>query len=144
VNRKTCPAGLIIAAVFAVAACGESTDERLPGRDSDAEFFEDSIDLSDLPGDFPRELMPPAYDKADYVDLSQINGTRVANFESTSNVQGSIDHYIGLLGEPTINVDSGDGDRLLQWRESPHPPWTVSVMGNIGETIVTVGTMPER
>ncbi len=141
---KTIFAGLIAATVLSVTACGAGDDEQLAESASDAAALEGGTDLSDLPDDFPRELMPPTYDTADYFDLTNINGTRSTSFQSTKNVQGSIDHYIGLLGEPTINVDSGDGDRLVQWHESPYPPWVVGVMGNAGETIVTVSTVPEK
>ncbi len=143
-NPKTFFAGLIATTVLSVTACGASDDEQYSELDTDAAAEEGSIDLSDLPDDFPRELMPQKYDKADYNDLRSINGTRGTMFESSAHVQESIDYYIGLLGEPTINVDSGDGDRLVQWHESPYPPWIVGVMGNAGETIVTVSTLPEE
>ena len=134
----------MIAAILVAAACGGSDDEQHLERDIGAAAAGDSIDLSDLPDDFPQELVPPHYDTAEYFDLRTTNGTRSSTFQSSANVQGSIDHYVGLLGEPTINIDSGDGDRLLQWHESPHPPWVVGVMGDAGETIVTVSTMPEQ
>ena len=143
-NPKTLFAGLITATLLAVAACGDSDDEQNSEPGPNAAAMEGDIDLSDLPDDFPRELMPPKYDRADYFDLRAINGTRATTFESSAHVQGSIDFYIGLLGEPPINVDSGDGDRLVQWHKSPYPPWAVSVMGNAGETIVSVNTMPEE
>lgn len=143
-NHKTFLAGLITATILAVSACGDSGDEQLSELESDSAALEGSIDLSDLPDDFPRELMPPEYDRADYIDLRAINGTRATTFESTAHVQGSIDHFVSLLGEPTINVDSGDGDRMVQWHKSPYPPWVVSVMGNASETIVSVNTMPEE
>ncbi|MDJ0699192.1 MAG: hypothetical protein QNJ07_05000 [Woeseiaceae bacterium] len=143
-NYRTFLAGLMTAAFLAVAACGDSDDERLAESGPDAAAVEGGIDLSDLPDDFPRELMPQEYDKADYHDLSSINGTRGTTFESSAHVQESIDYYIGLLGEPAISVESGDGDQMAQWRESPYPPWAVSVMGNAGETIVTVTTLPEQ
>ncbi len=144
-NPKTFFAGLITAAFLAAAACGASDDEQYDDeQNSEYQTDEGGIDLTDLPDDFPRELIPQRYDTADYMDLRAINGTRATNFQSTANVQGSIDHYVGLLGEPTISVDSGDGDRMVQWHESPYLPWTVSVMGNAGETIVTVTTLPEE
>lgn len=143
-NRKTFLAGLITGTMLAVSACGDSNDEQLSEHETDEAAVEGSIDLSDLPDDFPRELMPTGYDRADYVDLQAINGTRATTFESTAHVQVSIDFYIALLGEPTINVDSGDGDQLVQWHNSPYPPWVVGVIGNAGETIVTVSTMPEE
>ena len=139
---KTLQALLIIAAALAITACGESSNEPRSKNESDADDQEGSFNLADLPGDFPSELIPPSYERVDYADMMMMNGVRAASFESTENVQGAIDHYIGLLGEPTINVDSGDGDRLLQWHESPYPPWVVNVMGNAGETLVSVGTMP--
>lgn len=143
-NRKSFLAGLITATILTVSACGDSDDEQLSELDTDKAAAESSIDLSGLPDDFPRELIPPEYDRADYVDLRAVNGTRTTAFESTAHVQGSIDFYVGLLGEPTINVDAGDGDRLVQWHNSPYPPWVVGVMGNAGETIVSVSTMPEE
>jgi len=129
---------------LAIAGCGKGGEEQTSAQETDAGLPKSDFDVADLPGDFPRELMPPEYETAEYVDLTQINGTRAVNFESTANVQGAIDHYVGLLGEPTINVDSGDGDRLLQWQESPHPPWLVSVMGGADETIISVATLPEQ
>lgn len=142
-NYKFLIAGLI-AALLAVAACGDSGEEGRDDRRSGAIDDEVTIDLDDLPDDFPRELMPPKYDRADYVDLRSINGTRAATFENTSHVQEAIGYYTGLIGEPTIDVDSGDGDRLAQWHGSPFPPWVVGVMGGADETIVTVSTVPEQ
>lgn len=143
-NYKTLLTGLVLAIALGVSACGDSDDGRRSESAIGGVAVENSIDISDMPDDFPRELAPPTYDKADYVDLMQINGTRAVAFESAANVQESIDYYVGLLGEPKINVDSGDGDRLVQWHESPYPPWVVGVMGSAGETIVTVSTLPEQ
>lgn len=143
-NHRNLTAALLAAAVLAVAACGGGDDEQHAEQETDLAFGTGSITSRDVPSDFPDELAPPEYDTAEYVDMTPFNGTRAVAFESTANVEESIDHYTGLLGEPTINVDSGDGDRMVQWHESPHPPWVVGVMGNAGETIVTVSTIPEQ
>ena len=144
-NRKTLVAGMTAICALAVAACGSGEDaERSFVQETDSASLASNFDVADLPGDFPQALIPPRYTTAEYVDLTQINGTRAVNFESTENVQGAIDHYIGLLGEPTINIDSGDGDRMVQWQESPHPPWLVSVMGRADETIISVATLPKQ
>lgn len=142
-NHKIFLSSLAAVTVLATA-CGDTSDEQFSGPEPDSTTVGGSIDLADLPDDYPRELMPPDYDKADYVDLRAINGTRATTFESNTDVQESIDYYIDLLGEPKINVDSGDGDRLVQWHMSPYPPWVVGVMGNADESIVTVSTLPEQ
>ena len=64
-----------------------------------------------------------------------------ANFTSAAPVQPAIDRYTGLLGEPTISVDAGEGDRTVQWHETPYAPWIVGVIGNDGETIVSISRM---
>lgn len=143
-KQKKFIAVLTLAVAVAVAACGNRDEEQAYEQGSGMTAIEDGIDLSDIPNDVPRELMPRSYDKIDYIDLSYANGVRAATFESTAHVQEAIEYYTRLLGEPTINVDSDDGDRLVQWHTSPYPPWAVGVMGNAGETIITVNTVPEQ
>ncbi|MDH4047085.1 MAG: hypothetical protein OEW68_02855 [Gammaproteobacteria bacterium] len=99
---------------------------------------------SQLPEDFPRELVPPSYDRIEYVDMRAFGSIEGASFESDGAVHVAIDHYVDLLGGPTINVDSGDGDRISQWHSTPYPPWMLAVIGNDGETIVTVSKPPQK
>jgi hypothetical protein len=67
-----------------------------------------------------------------------------ARFVCDDAVKIAIDHYVGLIGEPTVNVVSGDGDRISHWQSTPYPPWLLAVIGNDGETIVTVNKPPEK
>jgi hypothetical protein len=53
-------------------------------------------------------------------------------------------HYVGLLGEPTINVTSAEGERNVQWHTSPYPPWIVGVLGEPSEAIASVSKPPQR
>jgi hypothetical protein len=126
----------LVAAIVLLVACG--------GDDSGLAANDSGIDESQLPEDFPRELVPPSYDRIEYVDMRAFGSIESASFESDDAVSIAIDHYVGLLGEPTISTGSGDGDRISQWQSTPFPPWMLAVIGNDGETIVTVSKPPEK
>ena len=131
--------GLISFAMLALAACGGSDDASQD--EYDAEYFmpDETFDESQLPADFPRDLVPPDYHAGGFVELGQVTG---ASFESTAAVEDSIDHYTKLLGEPLMDIQSGDGDRMVQWRDTPYEPWIVAVIGNDGESIISISKPP--
>lgn len=135
---------LMLAALLLLIACGDQDDGPVPASDFAYGFANNGTDESQLPDDFPHELIPTHYDQMNYVDMSHIGGIAGASFESTAPVQRAIDHYIGILGEPKISVGSADEERMLQWHTTPHPPWIVGVMGTDSETIVAISKAPEQ
>jgi hypothetical protein len=128
--------GALVVVMVSLIACG--------GDDTGIAANDSGMDESQLPEDFPHELVPPSYDRIEYVDMRAFGSIESASFESDDAVKIAIDHYVGLLGEPTVNVGSGDGDRISQWQSTPYPPWLLAVIGNDGETIVTVSKPPEK
>ncbi len=135
--------GMALSAVLlALAACGSSDDEEIASLSDDDYAIDAGFAATEFPPDFPEQLIPPSYDKGEYMDLRHINGTRAAVFESDGAVDTSIAHYVELLGEPTIDVNAGEDQRSAQWHETPYSPWLVGVLGDSGETFVTVSTIP--
>ena len=137
-------AGLLASVMLLPAACGSWDGENAEADDTNAFAEESGTNLSDLPADFPRELIPEQYTTLYYTDMKHINGTVGASFESFEPVEPTIQHYMALLGEPTINVDSDDGERNVQWHKTRWPGWIVGVLGNDGETIVSVTKVPAQ
>ncbi len=131
---------LLAASVLVLSACGsgdaQNGDLEVDSSEGSA-AFDVEFDESQLPGDFPKELIPQEYSSAAYTQLGGIEG---ATFENADPVTVSIQSYTERLGEPTISTDAGDGDRLAQWHTAP---WMVGVMGNESETIVSVTRAPE-
>ena len=93
------------------------------------------FDESTLPDDFPRELIPPSYDQGSYLDATN---NRTASFESGDPVTGTVDHYTGLLGDPTLVTEGEDGEVLAQWQDGP---WIVSVVGGPSESLVGISSL---
>ena len=137
-------AGLIASALLLSSACSSAADEAGQADYAGAYAGENGEDAAELPADFPRDLIPPQFTASYYTDMKHINGTESAGFESAEPVQRTIQHYLELLGEPTINVDSEGGERNVQWHSTQWPGWIVGVLGNPNETIVSVSKMPEQ
>lgn len=123
-------AGIIASAMLISMACSSADDET-------------STNVTQLPQDFPRELIPESYSSMHYMDMKHINGTETVAFESTEAVEDSIQHYVELLGDPTVSVEGDDGEWNANWHSTPWPPWIVGVLGNEGETFVSVSKLPE-
>ena len=136
-NRTMNRIALLSFVFLAVSACGAGDSESV-GAEDDVEFELNTVfDKSQLPADFPLNLIPLVYDTGSYTQLGNVDG---ASFESRRPVEESISYYTGVLGEPTISVDAGDGDRTAQWHTSP---WAIAVMGNEGESIVGISRVAE-
>ena len=132
---------LVILCLFSLVtaslvACGGSDDDSVAG-DGAGMSGSPSFDESQLPADFPRDLIPGDYDSADYASLGQVTS---AVFENRTPVAETIDQYIALLGEPDLNVDTGDGDRSAQWNTKP---WTVGILGDDSESIIGFSKITE-
>ena len=129
---------LAFLACLGLVGCGAG-DEQDSSAD-DAEFMANSeFDESQLPADFPTNLIPPNYDGATYTQLGPVE---TASFESSRPVREAIEHYTGLLGEPTLDTGDadGDGEIIVQWNMTP---WAVSVLGGDDETMVGFTRVPE-
>lgn len=140
-NRFTL-VGLFVLSM-SLSACGSADDENTEASDTGTTVADNVGERADLPADFPADLIPPQYTSSFYTDMTHINGTEGASFESSEPVQGSIQHYLTLLGEPTIDIDTGDGERSVQWHTTPWSGWIVGVTGNDTETIVGVSKVSE-
>jgi len=124
--------------IFALVACGG--DDVTAGDESRFAVAQVDSGESDLPDDFPADLIPPDYDSVNFADLRAVNGTQAAIFASSAPAREVIYHYIDLLGEPTVNVDAelGGGTDQAHWSESSYPPWLVGIYGNQDESTITV------
>ena len=136
--------GLLVSGMFLSTACGSAEDEANDSDDMSAYTAESGTEQAELPADFPRDLIPPRFTTSFYTDMKHINGTETAAFESSEPVTSSIQHYVALLGEPTISVDSEDGQKSVQWHSTPWSGWIVGVLGDDNETIVSVSKLPEQ
>ena len=137
-------AGLFVSGMLLSAACGSAEDETSEADDMSAFAEESGAEQAELPADFPRDLIPPRFTTSFYTDMRHINGTEGVSFESSEPVQSSIQHYTALLGEPTINIDSEDGERSMQWHSTPWSGWIVGILGNDNETFVSVSKISEQ
>lgn len=122
---------LSLASITGLAGCG-GADESFDDFGSDSASFSapNEFDESQLPADFPNNLIPPGYHTGNYMELGAV---ATGSFESDAPVADTVEHYTGLLGEPRLDNTSADGERAAQWDTSP---WTLSVIGNDGESIV--------
>ena len=129
---------ILIAALVPLSACGGDDDSYVANEKT-------TFDVSQLPADFPHQLIPPAYDHAEYNDMTDMGIGKSATFESSMSVDEAIRHYTELLGEPTINADPGDGsgERGANWYETPWKPWLLTIMGGPGESIIGVVKLPK-
>ena len=121
--------GLLVMTSLSLAACAGGDDDAV-SQDTEVTSASEDFDESQLPPDFPRNLIPPTYDTGGFVELGP---TRTATFENRTPVEQTIDYYVGVLGEPTINVQGDASDRMAQWQISP---WALSILGSDGESIV--------
>lgn len=123
--------GILLAfvACLMLAACGDQNDT---GADEGEYQNGDSsaFDESQLPDDFPRQLIPEVYSSGVYAKL---DGIESVSFESDEPVEKTIERYNDLLGDPALRVSDDGSKATAQWRT---PPWEVSVIGNEGESIV--------
>lgn len=116
-------------ACLVLVACGGQDDAGL--EQGEYENGGSSVfDASQLPDDFPRELIPTTYDSGSYAKLGQVES---ATFESSEPVGKTIDHYVELLGDPATRVGGDGSDASAQWRTTP---WAVSILGNDSESII--------
>jgi len=133
-----------IAMLLLLAACGgdgetDVGDESNTPRQTQSDTVvggDPEFSLSDLPDDFPSELLPPDYLSGAYLDL----GVPTASFEVAMSFDEAVDRYNGLLGEGLV-LGNDPGERLAQWTDSP--PWIVSVLE--GEpVIVGISKVPDE
>ena len=143
-KNKFALAGLFATGMLLSTACGGADDETSESEELSAYAGESGAEQAELPADFPRDLIPPRFTSSFYTDMKHINGTEGAAFESSEPVQSTIEHYVALLGEPTLSVDSEDGQKNVQWHTTPWAGWIVGVLGSDTETIVSVTKLPEQ
>ena len=122
---------LISFVCLVLIACGGPDDVESDANDYGSDISSD-FDESQLPGDFPQELIPTTYNSASYTKLGQVES---AAFENDEPATETIDHYIGLLGEPAVIIKGDDSEASAQWTKTP---WAVSVTGNSGESIIGI------
>jgi hypothetical protein len=124
---------LSLPAALSLTACG-GADEDFDDFGSDSANFgvANDFDESQLPDDFPMNLIPPDYASGNFMALGAV---ATASFESATPVGDTVAHYTALLGEPRLDNMSADGERTAQWDVSP---WMLSVIGSARESIVGV------
>ncbi|MCP3992375.1 MAG: hypothetical protein GY724_25110 [Actinomycetia bacterium] len=90
------------------------------------------FDESQLPDNFPTELIPPAYSSGTYLDIDDLNS---AAFESSTPINETIDHYTDLIGEPKQTVEGDTGEKTAMWEDGG---WIVSVIGSPEESFIGI------
>ena len=134
-SRTACFA-LSIVLSLSVVSCG-STDDETSGENGTGFDTAGSFDESQLPGDFPRHLIPPNYDAGNYLELGQI---ATASFESGRPVGETIEYYVERIGEPVQITGNDQSERVAQWDTTP---WILSVIGKEDESIVAFSKLQE-
>lgn len=122
---------LSLPVIMNLAGCG-GADESFDDFGSDSASFAvpNDFDESQLPADFPNNLIPPDYHTGNYIELGSV---ATGSFETGASVANTVEHYTDLLGAPGLDNTSTDGERTAQWDASP---WTLSVVGNASESLV--------
>ncbi len=128
--RITLVAGLLSLMSLVLVACDGDNDGADAEYEAESVASQEKFDLSQLPADFPRNLIPGEYHSSVYAKLGEIE---TASFESRTPVSQSIDHYTTLLGKPTLDSGAGGTERVVQWQSSP---WMLSVVGSPDESII--------
>ena len=116
-----------------LAGCG-GADEDFDDFDSGSASFAapNDFDESQLPADFPRDLIPPDYQTGNYIELGSV---ATASFESGTPIAETVEHYTALVGEPSLDNESADAERTAQWDVSP---WVLSAVGSASESIIGI------
>lgn len=140
--HRTSIVTLALALPFFFVACGGGSDAAADANamdDVDATEFADEggFDESQLPSDFPSQLIPPQYESGTYTDMGSVSG---AAFESNEAVDDMVGHYVGLLGDPDVNAETEDGGRNANWHDVDG--WIVGVLGDPSESIISVMRNP--
>ncbi len=146
-RQKTILVRLLLIALPALVACGSKAEDvdAVDAVAADRAVEADgSITEAELPAGFPRHLIPPDYEEMEYTDFRHISGVEGASFTSFVPVSETIEYYIKLVGQPKIDVSGDAGQRNVQWHELPDTEWVLGVLGDDGESIVTVTRIHER
>ena len=131
-------AGLLTLMMLGGACGGDDSSDGAADADSSGESGSvgagsdesgGDFDESQLPADFPTEIIPANYDFASYAELGS---TLTAAFETTDAAASMVDRYSDLLGEPDSLVDD-DGGVLAQWTSGD---WVISLVGDSSESII--------
>lgn len=137
-ERSTKAVAMSLLALALVTLAGCDAGEEPPLIVDPGEAIADSdFDESQLPPDFPLELLPPTYAVGTFAELG---GIASISFENRAPVEQTILHYAALLGEPTLDADSADGGRTVQWHDAG--PWHLSVIGDGNESIIGFARPP--
>jgi hypothetical protein len=135
-STKAMATSLLTLALVAFAGC--DAGEHPPVIvDSGEAVADPDFDESQLPPDFPLELLPPTYAVGTFAELG---GVASISFENNVPVEQTIFHYAALLGEPTLDADTTDGGRTVQWHDAG--PWHLSVIGDGNESIIGFARPP--
>jgi len=109
-------AGLLLFASLALISCdGGQNNDSAESEDHNI-ATQEKFDLSQLPADFPRNLIPGEYHSSVLAKLGKVES---ASFESRTPVNNIIDQYTKLLGKPASDADAGENERMVQWHTKP-------------------------
>ncbi len=98
---------------------------------------DNGFDESQLPDDFPTELIPPTYNSGTYLDLDDLN---TASFGNATPIDETIDHYTDLIGEPKQIVEGDTGEKTALWEVTG---WVVSALGSPEESFIGIAAAEE-
>lgn len=130
-------AGLLLFALLALISCdGGKNNESAESEDHNI-TTQEKFDLSELPADFPRDLIPGEYHSSVHAKLGKVES---ASFETRTPVNDTIDHYTKLIGKPASDADAGETERMVQWHTKP---WALAVIGKHDESIISFTKMSQ-
>jgi len=127
--------------LLAISGCGSSAQEDFAEFDfeSGADPFgaASAFDESQLPPDFPRNLIPPGYESAASMELGNV---LTISFEDDAPINNTIERYVQLLGEPRFDNENPARQRTAQWEVAP---WMLTVIGSEDESIIGFTKLPQ-
>ena len=130
--KKILITGLLSFASLALISCDGGNNNESAEIETQEKF-----DLSELPADFPRDLIPGEYHHSVHAKLGKVES---ASFENRTPVKDSIAHYTKLIGKPASDSDAGEGERMVQWHTKP---WALTVIGKHDESIISFTRMSQ-
>ena len=130
-------AGFLTFASLTLISCDGGNSNESAESEAHNSATQEKFDLSQLPADFPRELIPGEYHRSVHAKLGKVES---ASFENRTPVKNTIDHYTKLVGKPASDADAGEGERMVQWHTKP---WALTVIGKQDESIISFTRMSQ-
>ncbi len=111
----------LVALVVVAVGCGGG-DDTADDSGGDGAVLPTGFSASDLPDEFPSELVAPGLAGGSWIVLG---GRGTATFETSQSYSDIVDYYTDALGEPDFSGGDADG-QIATWTTGVE--WAVTVL----------------